>query len=115
MNEEIIRTIAEYDGWAKVYTEGENAPMELWWDTIYGRGYKENIGFYLTDLKALHKVAMWVIDELQAYIDNPKTTNYGMGIYFGCRQKPNEQGEYTDLMTSVYNGIVYLKNLKDGN
>jgi hypothetical protein len=121
---EQIRVIAEYDGWRlkPISTAGSPKTKRWFHPTLKGLGgrlslmeHKLDSMPYLTDLNYLHKVAMRVLDELEAYIDNPKTTNYRTGIYFGCRQKPNAQGEYTDLLQATYNGITYLNNLKEQN
>jgi hypothetical protein len=57
---------------------------------------------YLTDLNALHKVAMNVADELKL-----KNGLLALDILTALSAK-QINGEYIDLFNAVYNGIIYL-------
>lgn len=77
MNEK-IKTIAEFDGWDKPITN------------------------YLTDLNALHRVALDVMDRTDmAYTQQ-------CAIVDALTERPIN-GQYTDLVDAVYDAIVYLK------
>jgi len=85
MNEK-IKEIAEFDGWVYPYkseSEIANAP-------------------HLTDLNALHRVALDVMDRLQAF-------NYYSDMIRNSLTERPINGQYTYLVDAVYEAIVYLK------
>lgn len=88
MNEK-IKEIAEFDGWHK--------HIEL--DTPN----------YLTDLNALHRVALDVRDNIRQIEMDDKPFRLFHAILLAFRSRPIN-GQYTDLVDAVYDAIVYLKN-----
>lgn len=113
MNEK-IKTIAEFDGWLIIpegtYRECHN--QTIW----FGHGGKFDCYHditaasdmpYLTDLNALHRVALDVMDRLSPHriVEIPLRT----AIQAALLSRPIN-GQYTDLVDAVYDAIVYLKN-----
>ena len=104
-----IETIAIYDGWEEDCILEPGSTM-LW-------RHKERDGFrwfkdmpYLTSLDWLHPVAMKVLGE-------PKLKDKSDGITIiakiirACSSAPIN-GEYIALFNAVYDGIVFLNQLK---
>lgn len=124
MNEK-IKEIAEFDGWLIIpdgtYRECHN--QTIW----FGHGGKFDCYHditaasdmpYLTDLNALHRVALDVMDRLKANVDSlffsrpikrAESMKLRGGIYLAILSRPIN-GQYTDLVDAVYDAIVYLKN-----
>lgn len=96
MNEK-IKTIAEFDGYHLSATTRRGE--------LYSKGgdncFLHNMP-YLTDLNALHKVALDVMDRLQAF-------NYYSDMIRNALTERPVNGQYTDLVDAVYEAIVYLK------
>jgi hypothetical protein len=80
------KEIAEFDGWAE---------DDMWVSPDY-----------LTDLNALHRVALDVMDRLSPHriAEIPLRTD----IQAPLLSRPIN-GQYTDLVDAVYDAIVYLK------
>lgn len=102
MNEK-IKTIAEFDGW--------NVPDSYEWaictkDTNVQ--YLRNLP-YLTDLNALHRVALDVMDRLYPVLVTEDAISAYCKVKDALLSRPNTNGEYTDLVDAVYDAIVYLK------
>lgn len=90
MNEK-IKTIAEFDGWE---IDGSLAYRGM------GAVPTHSLN-YLTDLNALHLVALDVMDRLDSVV-----MRHDIMSAFRCRPV---NGQYTDLVDAVYDAIVYLK------
>jgi len=104
---EQTRVIAEYDGW--------KIDRSL---AYRGMGAIPTHSLnYLTDLNALHKVAMDVMDKLtelfNATADSDVFITPASDLQYkikkACYLHPIN-GEYIDLFNAVYEGIVYLQN-----
>lgn len=66
----------------------------------------------LTDLNVLHPIAMRLLDELRA-LPRAESTNKALAdIAVHCSTKPNEQGQYIDLLNAVHSGIELLNTSK---
>lgn len=107
MNEK-IKTIAEFDGWK--YDSGI-------WIKYYPDGTKSKYMTppYLTDLNALHRVALDVMDAITELFNTPMdgdvfihASDLEYNIKRSCYTRPIN-GQYTDLVDAVYEAIVYLK------
>lgn len=136
---EQTRVIAEKDGWT-FRNNGDTAELFTNGEFVMGcHGWKETPDFpihkYLTDLNALHKVAMDVVEELSRiemqiekdYTNQPMFINGVLNeealkarkltrientinhIFLCFRSRPLN-GQYIDLFNAVYKGIVYLQN-----
>lgn len=104
MNEK-IKEIAEFDGWT-FRNNGDTAELFRNGEFVMGcHGWKETPDFpihhYLTDLNALHRVALDVMDR----VDSAAMRHDIMSAF---RSRPIN-GQYTDLVDAVYDAIVYLK------
>lgn len=104
MNEK-IKTIAEFDGWVKrdiAFTHGrelyENEHHTQWLDSMP----------YLTDLNALHRVALDVMDRLYPVLVTEDAISAYCKVKDALLSRP-VNGQYTDLIDAVYDAIVYLK------
>ena len=92
---EQTRVIAEYDGW-KIDRSLAYRGM--------GAIPTQSLN-YLTDLNALHKVAMDVMQEL------PFLSSIQHLIWCSMAKRPIN-GEYIDLFNAVYDGVVFLNQSK---
>lgn len=96
MNEK-IKEIAEFDGWVKRSTQSVDG-AELYENKQYMKWLHRMP--YLTDLNALHRVALDVMDRVAG-------VHYDL-IQSALLSRPIN-GQYTDLVDAVYEAIVYLK------
>ena len=103
-----IETIAIYDGWYKGAATYQRKMLEpkkglhiLWISELQ----------YLTSLDWLHTVAMKVLGELNELNYSYEEASIRYLITRGCVKKPIN-GEYVDLFNAVYDGIVFLNDLK---
>lgn len=116
MNEK-IKEIAEFDGWLIIpegtYRECHN--QTIW----FGHGGKFNCYHditaasdmpYLTDLNALHRVALDVMQQLSLLLESTNAGRLHAIIMCVMFNRPNSKGEYVSLVDAVYDAIVYLKN-----
>ena len=102
MRNEKIKEIAEFDGWK---FKGSLAYIEDSAGNIVKGSYEWRKDYlpYLTDLNAMHRVALDVMDRLQAF-------NYYSDMIRNALTERPINGQYTDLVDAVYDAIVYLKN-----
>lgn len=106
---EQTRVIAEKDGWT-FRNNGDTAELFTNGEFVMGcHGWKETPDFpihkYLTDLNALHKVAMDVMDELPLLSSNQH-------LIWCCMAKRPINGQYIALFNAVYDGVVFLNRQK---
>lgn len=104
---EQTRVIAEKDGWkylphVRGFIRRDESPMRFTPDVSMP---------YLTDLNALHRVAMDVMDELEAMLIIPALQET-IKIRSKCAYRPIN-GQYIDLFYAVYEGIVFLNENKE--
>lgn len=96
MNEK-IKEIAEFDGW-----EPEHPLMKY----ADGSSVIAPQPPYLTDLNALHRVALDVANKLSS-------ENMIIRLHNAMLYRPIN-GQYTDLVDAIYDAIVYLKKCENG-
>jgi hypothetical protein len=105
---EQTRVIAEWDGWE--YLPPSISTPESDYLCKDGKMYPPDQLPYLTDLNALHPVAMDVLNSLRG-IQYDQKQYYVSSIRSYCSTAPIN-GEYIDLFNAVYDGIVYLNSTK---
>lgn len=99
MNEK-IKEIAEFDGWVISEYQPFSDTVLYAKDEEYDRLDRMP---YLTNLNALHRVALDVMDRLQAF-------NYYSDMIRNALTERPINGQYVSLVDAVYDAIVYLKN-----
>ena len=87
------KEIAEFDGWI-----------------IIGKWIEKDTPDYLTDLNALHRVALDVMQQLSLLQESANAGRLHAIIMCVMFDRPNSKGEYVSLVDAVYDAIVYLKN-----
>lgn len=111
--QEQIEIIARYDGYDVVkcmpHAYGGGEPLRP--IITYKKAEK-----YLTDLTALHKVAMKVLADFHSHkdwIENPtiEIVEKLTGITQSCSTSP-VNGQYIDLLNAVCDGIEFLNSKK---
>ena len=118
---EQTRVIAEKDGWKLIGEPKYIPPFKCYHRGIkvipvinpQGEEYDNWATYmpYLTDLNALHKVAMDVMEELEAMLIIPALQET-IKIRSKCAYRPIN-GQYIDLFYAVYEGIVFLNENKE--
>jgi len=112
---EMTRVIAEYDGWKYHDKSDVYRPNGYWTLAEIWAGWwvLEDMA-YLTEMNWLHPVAMKVMGELEIIINIGKdadsfvdANSIRRNMIIMCYRKPIN-GQYIDLFTAVYNGIVFL-------
>ena len=108
--------IAENDGWT-FRNNGDTAELFTNGEFVMGcHGWQETPDFpihkYLTDLNALHKVAMDVMDILEGdMLDVDYSYEHSIAIFRAITERPIN-GQYIDLFKAVYDGIIFLNKSK---
>lgn len=119
---EQTRVIAVYDGWELRGEPEFIQPYKIWIKQLStgtkmipyispsGKEYDgwHNDMKYLTSLDWLHKVALDVMDRVDAIKHIEYSYTYTQSILKAFRSRPIN-GEYSDLVDAVYEAIVYLK------
>ena len=124
---EQTRVIAKYDGWELRGEPQFIQPYKIWIKQLpagtkmipyISLSGKEYDGWYndmkdLTSLDWLHKVAMDVMEELEAMLIIPALQET-IKIRSKCAYCPIN-GEYIDLFNAVYDSVVFLNENKTAN
>lgn len=113
---EMTRVIAEYDGWVESNVQPTHGRMVLYTKEDFSQWLGSFS--YLTSLDWLHPVAMKVMDEIEIIINIGKdadsfveANSIRRNMIIMCYRKPIN-GQYIDLFTAVFNGIVFLNEQK---
>ena len=76
---------------------------------VAGKWVQKDTPNYLTDLNALHRVALDVMQQLSLLRESTNAGRLHAIIMCVMFNRPNSKGEYVSLVDAVYDAIVYLK------